>query len=526
MKESWEKRIAALTEAVFRHELTEVRAEVTRIVARGRIPRAVAADLANCCRRADLPELSLTVLARYVRPNGKVPARPTDDELGEYAGALSQLGAHREAEKLLSGKSSKRSSTLHFVQGLIYQKLWDFDRSIAAFEVCLTHPNTNPRRGTTVVKVQLAASLIRARRDPERAAALLEEVLQVVSPTNLAYLHQMVLVFKAENELVRGNNAACIAEVAAVQRAYQDDRNPRHIAMGEALAALAALAQDPARSELAVRRVHMAQDRLRELRCWEESRAVALHEARIRKNRDLLLRLYFGSPFPELRRALLQELGGEENIPVHFDWYLSTRPLKPGEARYSVDVVSGAHSQGEGRLKTGQLLQRLLEAMGSDPFRRFRIGDLFDLVFPGEYYNPHTAPDRIHQAVMRLRRWFEDQNCPLAVAHEDGFYWLRSEIPITLRVTQVRELAAADAALLTNAELEEFMRQIDERFLGREFGPVDVADQLGLSRRSANRRIQEAVEAGLLERLGGGRSTRYRLGLGGKARVAANPLAA
>ncbi|HTL12257.1 MAG TPA: hypothetical protein VL588_07205, partial [Bdellovibrionota bacterium] len=407
MQEKWRNLIRRLDAAIFSHQVVEVRKELLKIVARGRIPRAAIADIANQCRRVDLPEHAVSLLNRYVRPHGKIPARPSEFEKCEYAASLSQLGAHSEAAKLLEGNPNPSLSQWLFVQGMVYQKLWDFDRAIACFERALFHPKVRTGRGVLSIKTHLAAALIRARGDYDRADLLLEDVMNETSPTELGFLHRLAQMYGAEGALMRGRPQECLDRVAEGLRLYPE-QNPRHEALSEGFASLAQLMLDPVKSLDSLRRVRAARDRLAELQAWEDGRLIAYHEAMIRGNRELFLRLYFGSPFPELQKRLLpkiQEMGG---MPVDFDWYLTSPKNGKGEGdRYVLDVVSGAHSGGEDRLKTGQLLQRVLQALGSDPFRRFRIGDLFDRVFPGEYYNPHTAPDRIHQGVMRLRRWFE-----------------------------------------------------------------------------------------------------------------------
>jgi hypothetical protein len=50
------------------------------------------------------------------------------------------------------------------------------------------------------------------------------------------------------------------------------------------------------------------------------------------------------------------------------------------------------------------LLVRLLESLATDLYRPHRLPHLFSNLYPGEFFNPHSAPLKIHQLIHRLRQ--------------------------------------------------------------------------------------------------------------------------
>jgi hypothetical protein len=130
------------------------------------------------------------------------------------------------------------------------------------------------------------------------------------------------------------------------------------------------------------------------------------------------------------------------------------------------------------------------------------ISGLHERLYPREFYDPVTSRVRLHQNLMRLRRWLEDSGVPVEIDESDGFYRLSG-----LGVLRIRHLAAPVSAVVRKRTLA-----LSRRFGVSEFAIGGAADAWGVSTRSANRFLKGCVQSGLVRVEGRGNGTRYRLG--------------
>src|ERR1041385_8067685 len=89
-------RLDRIDELIRGGALSRARHEL-QLLLRRRIERRFLERAANLARQAFLPERTLQLLHRFVRPRSSMPEalRATEEELAVYAAALNQLGASR-----------------------------------------------------------------------------------------------------------------------------------------------------------------------------------------------------------------------------------------------------------------------------------------------------------------------------------------------------------------------------------------------------------------------------------------------
>ncbi len=59
---------------------------------------------------------------------------------------------------------------------------------------------------------------------------------------------------------------------------------------------------------------------------------------------------------------------------------------------------------GEQKLKLSGMLLKIFKVLISDAYRGFQIGEIFKLIYPGEYYDVNTSPKRVMSIVSRLNQ--------------------------------------------------------------------------------------------------------------------------
>ena len=152
-------------------------------------------------------------------------------------------------------------------------------------------------------------------------------------------------------------------------------------------------------------------------------------------------------------------------------------------------------------LKPGQALHRLLELMVSDFYRGFRVATIHANIYPGDYFNPMTSPLKVHQLLIRMRKWVSSRNLTWIFEERRGFYQLSSEKRYGLILRNPVGNDGFDSPSLLS---------LKAKFRDSGFSVIEGHEVLGISTSSTRRLLQKAVDDGLVVRFGGGKWTRYR----------------
>ncbi len=231
---------------------------------------------------------------------------------------------------------------------------------------------------------------------------------------------------------------------------------------------------------------------------WEIVRDLDRFRAIATGDTKLIVHLYFGTPFENFRNKLLEDFRNPVKIPDEYLWTLNGE--KPTQLVFN---LLKAEVEGKKfRLKSGQVIHRMLSILCSDFYRPFRVPGLFNSIFPGEHLNPRIAPSRIHQTVMRLRRWCKSSMFPLLIKENDGKYHLSASSPCSIRINRT-EILGQGAKVV---RLHIVKRALPKN----EFSVHEVINILQVSRNSALRLLDEARKEGKVVRISGGPSTKYR----------------
>jgi hypothetical protein len=216
---------------------------------------------------------------------------------------------------------------------------------------------------------------------------------------------------------------------------------------------------------------------------WELARDCDLHQALATRDQSLVLKLFFGTPYPEFRERLIEAAATWMDIlPSDYDY------APKGLAARSFDVTAGREAQ-RASLRRGKNMHRLLTRLASDFYRPFLFAE--------------ADAQKYSLLAHRLRNWFEDYEIPLGVQILDGSVRLLWRGPYALRVAQqMTDLITAD----------KDQHQVDalvSSFKEKSFTSREAAAQLGISVRSTVHILAIAIEQKKLVRSGNGRSTLY-----------------
>jgi hypothetical protein len=229
---------------------------------------------------------------------------------------------------------------------------------------------------------------------------------------------------------------------------------------------------------------------------WETFRELDFLSCKTAYDPALARKLYFGSAAPAYRARLER----------HFEIPRSPRVFITQGFNYTADAGSSIHFLNgfDGALSPGDLPHLVLMVLLSDAYRSLRSGQLHSRLFPGDYYNPFTSLDRVHQVMKRARTEIAAQWPGADIVHTGGVY--------RLDLSNVDKAVEIAAHIPAQDALEVRLRALEMRLESPVFESKDVQNVFSLSRAAANRLIATwKDEAKIAQEGSSARSRRYRI---------------
>jgi hypothetical protein len=486
MRESFER----LDSLIQQGRGAQVRKELNQLASR-KIRREHLLDVARFARRVHLSRLAIKLLNPLVRPTGKASDKATVEERAEYAANLTFLGATEEALQILEECDVKEVPQVGLFRAYALFAQWDYAASIPLLSEYVKTPQlTDYRR--LVGNVNLAAALVHERKHAE-ADSLLSRLLDEAESQRLVLLQGNLLELAAQSAVTRGDwpraehfldRAGRLLEKASAVDRFVVTKWKSILAFRRAPKSAAALAELRAMRETA-----------RELDNWESLRDGERYEALGIGDRELLRKVFYGTPFASFRKQLLVDYGAPLSLSSDYVWR-----LQKGKRAGVLDLNVERGEKLTTPLELGGLLHRLLVTLSRDFYRPARVASIHFQLYPDEYFNPISSPQRVHQIVKRLRAWLGENRLPLEVRERSGYYSLHSTTPFGIRILSDETLLHRDDVRL------RALRRIGDKgpFSAREAGKL-----LGLSPRSALRLLEAKEKEGVIRRQGSGPQIRY-----------------
>lgn len=455
-----------------------------------KIPRELKARFANLARRTRLGQLALRVLNPIVRPTGRRVESATEEEKAEYAASLAVVGAAEEAIGLFHTLDPKRNPEVLLHQAYAHFAQWDYAKAIPLLERYTTSPSLS-EYWYLVGLGNLAAALVYERK--AEAKDVLEKLLKLSDPAQHRIVHGYALNLTAENAIWERcwKDAKERLGVAEEYFKHADSLESLFIRKWQAVVHLY---EDP--SKKTAKQLSPILEEARKREHWETLRSVDYHCAVALKDRDLFLKLYFGTPYDSFLEKLAGDFGQTVEIPESYAWN-----LVPGDQKvfwFSFDSTT----KRKNAIKEGSVLDRLMRALACDFYRPLRMAEIHTKLYPGEYFNPVSSPTRVAQLMNRIRRHWESTRVPMKILEAKGSYSLSCSRPCRVNLRSSRSGSEDWFALKQQA-----LRLVLE---GKPFDANGAAVVLKLPLWTTKRVLKTLFERGMVSREGKARATRYR----------------
>lgn len=456
-----------------------------------KIPVSELKKFASLARRLGMASLGVRMLSPVVHPTGRVKSESTPEDRLEYGACLVRLGAISEARALLDPLDAKSLPWVNFIKALACFYVWDYASAVPMLKTYLESPDLNDYQKATA-RANLAAALVDIRA-PE-AESFMSRFIPELREKKFDFLLMHALIIEGERGVYTGEQAS--AGVALDEaRKIALEKSPREVLLIDKWFAILKL---QAKGKAALSDLHEVRARALKNHEWETVRNCDFHQATILKDESLFKRVYFGTPFPSLRQALVNDFGKGTAIPEAYSY------RGDHSKTVSREIDLGQVEKGRVRglsIKTGNAGHRLLTILLTDFYKPFRTVPLHDQLFPGQFYNPDSSPQRVQKTVRRLRMAFEEG--PFRIVHNGHGYRLVVEPGVSVRIAGKQTPKSREEGLMS-VLLQTFQNQ-------PSFSAQEASDQTGIGIWNCRKLLKTAKDRGWLEQIGKGPAARYRI---------------
>ncbi len=468
----------------------ETFAEVERLIVRGQIKAAAqlldknnpvpgtrleTLELARLYRRMGNPENTLRLLTPVVRPKAALLKAASNEEKLEYAIALQRLGSLVEATELLGTLNPAELPDVLLVQAVFLFSNWDYASAIGIIEKYLAmipQDSYSARLG----RVNLCAALVHEGR--AEADNLLEGLIRDTQVNEEYLLMVNAFEISAQNEVRKGDYDKAELLLKKAEEVLSGVKVLDFLWVVKWKNIVQAFRQN------SVAPLDVVRDEAQRKKHWETLREVDFYRLQIEYSEAVFLKLYYGtkSPFYRARiRKLFPQGPQVEEIVRAAGGNMELAGT--GESGLDIFALTGELAPGTGA-------HALLVHFLSDSYRGFRTGELHSILFPGDYYNPDTSLNRVHQTVSRFRKTLSETIADVEVDIDDYVYRLQINKDARIRLP---------AHLPEPNPLAIRLFMFDQRYRDQVFSSEDVQDHLGISKASANKLLSQWVDASLIE---------------------------
>lgn len=461
---------------------------------RSQVPREHASTVSHLARRCGYPHYGLKLLMPFVRPDSTVnitkqnqkisPATPF--EIAAYASNLTNIGATQESYALLKSIPENASPDILLYKIFALFGQWKYGSSIPLAKRYINRtPKTEYMHWVGVTN--LAAALI-ACNHLEEANTFLKELVFVAKEKNYKLLLANAHTLEAQVYVEQKNFAK--AKLALQQAKDTLVQQSLYHSLIKKWTIIVNLLQNCNADSIA-RAKDYRQESINN-NYWENVRDIDYYLGKVTQDTQLLTRVYYGTPFMSYRRRILKEVGPNLKLPKkmtlfgsHFHKIRSLDEILTNETQFS----------------------KILQILLFDHYQPLRLGRFFSLLYAEEFYNPFSSPHRVDQAIYRFRVSSTAKNLGLDVVRANDSYKLISVSEEALEVS-LSLLRSFQSSVTQTNKAPHWLR--DPKLTKKSFTSQHLSKHLGISQRTAQRLIKDAINNDMLMSLSNGRSTRYQ----------------
>lgn len=439
-----------------------------------KVPRELRLIFANLCRRIGLNETGLKTLTPAMSES------PSPQERAEYALLLQRVGSIDESLRRLEELSGEVVPESLLYRSFCHFNRWEYHLALPLLQNYVRGPIAPYQ--ALVGRVNLAAALSATELYTD-ATELLTSLISETRAAGHRRLEGNCHEIQAQTHIMRNDLPQARASLELAADLLRGEGTFNENAVIKWRAVIEAIESRSIAPLVAFRDgVCHAQD-------FEAFRHIDLHILRVSFDKDLFHYHLFGSPWLGYREHAQRILG---RIVQNQDF------LHGSVGDQQINLITGEVTGAE-PLPFGGALHCTLDALTRDFYRPIPVAGLFSLLFAGEFFDPFSSPNRVHQAVFRLRKWIENTGLSLTIDLNNNSYKLRKTGAVALYVPYQRKKPDANAQLL---------KAVRDHF-STGFSLKEGAEKMNVPPSALRAFCTWAIANGHLEKIGAGRTTLY-----------------
>lgn len=474
-----------------------------------KINRKFAESVADLARRLNMPALMVSVLRPIVRSHIELSAPPSSKEIILYATGLSRLGVFGEADKILKTQILKSSHEAQFALAQNEMLQWNYDSPVKRFEKYI-QSGTTTEYENLVALVNIACCHIwsmRKEKGHEALKAIWRQVESQSARTNFRLIYAYSIELAAELAILT-NDLKSAQELCNQANKLLQGTKSRYEFYSKKWAAILRVLKAETKNE--VQHLHKIKEESLKLGDWETFRDCEFFEALATRNDELFRKVYLGTPYASYRKRIKILYKSQIKIPDGGYLWMPAQTTISGysDQNYSAlkvfDLASGKERNGGDSLVKQPLLMELMRLLAEDFYRPMPIGTLISKLYPDEFYNPDSSPQKAYQLVARLRKWFSQNLIPLDIEAKDN----------TFRVVSTNDscgLLIPSSKVKSGRRYDSDVLNLKKNFGLDAFSTSQAAKILGKSERSTLRVLQLCLKQKRAIRLSDRKGARYKL---------------
>lgn len=409
------------------------------------IPSRLAAKISNLMVRAGELKLSAKLLHPLVFERLD---SPSPQILAQYALTLQQMGAYNEASNFFESMDYSVVPEAHLYYALALFSKWEYDKAIPHLQSYVKTSNLTFYQ-RQIGLANLAQAYL-AVNEKDKCVELLEQLEAQGKKDGLTALLAYVLDLRAQSLIAEKKYNEAIKRLNSSEKLILGGES-RYQLMLKFWLAVCELGLENRKSRTTTDFTKLRQSCVAQAR-WSLVRECDFYQSTIKKDKNLFLKVYFGTPFPSYRKRLVERFSESIEIPKSYLW----NPTGGKVSREcTIRAFEGIDVRSQAALKRGQVLHRLLRTLCTDFYTPFTPESLFFYLFTEEKFNPLTSSKRSQYAISRLQEWLNKKSIPISIRFKDNYYRLFFTRPYQVEV----ELTYDDALYFdSNFALIEYIK--------------------------------------------------------------------
>lgn len=487
----WREIITNWDDEIKAARFENVRRELA-VIATKNIPRPYRLAAANAARRVQRFSTAIKILYPIVRKN-ETNSAATPSEVAEYAASLMRIGSVLEARTLLIEIGNPKPPEAVLILAFAEIVEWNYAQAGVLLKSYLNLPGITSYQAM-VAKVNLVASLIFSGEYLE-ALTLLNELLAESQKSDLKLLYANCLSLLVQTHFQVGEFDLVRKTIDLARQAVPQEYELHHLHLDK----WECFSEAHHRQNLDLNeQLNKIKTRAHLLKDYETVRDCDFGRADFLHDENAFLSYYFGT-MPKSQKPKTRTLDFAH--PNFCEVYRMKIGQVRCRAEFSPEALDMTHPIG---LKPGQALHRFLAALNQDFYRPQTPGALFQAVFPSTYYDPYSAPNRIHQLTKRLQNWIVQCDLDCQIQSGRGLFEFRNPEKLSVRLPYGHQEKSWSSIELNIDRLRKSLNS-------ETFTFEDLRKQCDLSRNQAYEFLQKAIENKWIVREGNSRYSEYRL---------------